>query len=124
MQARILLCGKAVNPPFVHCTKFNAGMPPFKVGQRTAEVDAYFLGTADNAPLIELQLKIRGCVENEADQWMRQRFGAPIETKGPAEFWKTATMWAGAWLPSEPGRCLVHLLPLSENAEIDRIKRL
>ena len=53
-------------------------LPPFKVGQRTAEVDAYFLGTAETAPMIELQLKIRGCVENEADQWLRARFGAPL----------------------------------------------
>lgn len=97
-------------------------LPPFKIGQRTAEVDAYFLGTADNAPLIELQLKVRGCVENDADQWMRERFGAPIDTKGAAEFWKTTTMWAGAWLPSEPGRCIIHFLPLSENSEIERLK--
>jgi hypothetical protein len=25
-------------------------------------------------------------------------------------------------LPSEPSRCLVHFLPLSENAEIERLK--
>ncbi len=97
-------------------------LPPFKVGKRNADVDAYFLGTSNDAPLIELQLKIRGCVENDADQWMRQRFGAPIETKGPAEFWKTSTMWAGAWLPSDPGRCIIHFLPLSENSEIERLK--
>ena len=97
-------------------------LPPFKVGKRTAEVDAYFLGTANDAPLIELQLKIRGCVEDEADQWLRQRFGAPIANEHNKEFWKNDIFWAGAWLPSEPGRCIIHFLPLSENAEIDRLK--
>ena len=98
-------------------------LPPFKVGKRPAAVDAYFLGTANDAPLIELQLKIRGCVEDEADQWMRQRFGAPFASEHQKEFWKNDIFWAGAWLPSEPGRCIIHFLPLSENAEIDRLKQ-
>lgn len=118
-------------------------LPPIKVNKRIAEVDAYFLGTEppalpENAtkeqkdareaalaemPLIELQLKIRGCVEDELDRWMRERFGPPIETKSTREYWKTSFFWAAAFLPSEPGRCLVHFLPLSENAEIDRLKQ-
>jgi hypothetical protein len=118
-------------------------LPPIKVKDRIAEVDAYFLGTEPPAlpadatkeqkdarekalaemPLIELQLKIRGCVEDELDRWMRERFGPPIETKSTREYWKTSFFWAAAFLPSEPGRCLVHFLPLSENAEIDRLKQ-
>jgi hypothetical protein len=39
-------------------------------------------------------------------------------------YWKNAFLWAAALMPSEPGRCLVHFLPLSENAEIARIKQL
>lgn len=97
-------------------------LPPIKVGKRIAEVDAYFAGTDDKAPLIELQLKVRGCVENDAEQWMRERFGPPIETKGTREYWKNSFLWAGAFLPSEPGRCLIHFLPISENGEIERIK--
>src|SRR5690606_29824440 len=78
-------------------------LPPIKVGKRVAEVDAYFLGTEPPAlpdsatteerearkaelaklPLIEVQLKIRGCVETEAEHWMRERFGpAQPERKG------------------------------------------
>ena len=101
-------------------------LPPIKVGKRAAEVDAYFL-TGPNvaekdAPLIELQLKVRGCVEDEAERWMREHFGPPIETKPTREYWKNSFLWAAAFLPSEPGRCVVHFLPLSENAEIDRLK--
>ncbi len=116
--------------------------PPIKFGKRVADVDAYFLGTEppplppdatkeqrdarkaelEKLPLIEVQLKVRGCVEDEVDRWMRERFGPPIETKSTRQYWKNSFLWAAAFLPSEPSRCLVHFLPLSENAEIERIK--
>ncbi len=118
-------------------------LPPIKVGKRVAEVDAYFLGSDPAAlpetatkeqvdafkeqqaklPLIELQLKIRGCSEDELDRWMRERFGPPIETKSTRQYWKNSFLWAAAFMPSEPGRCVVHFLPLSENAEIERLKQ-
>jgi hypothetical protein len=101
-------------------------LPPIKVGKRVAEVSTYFLldaqHTKETAPLIEIQLQVRGCVEDEAERWMRERFGPPIETKSTREYWKNSFLWAAAFLPSEPGRCLIHILPLSENAEIDRLK--
>ncbi len=98
-------------------------LPPFKVGTKTAEVDAYFGGATNEAPLIELQLKVRGCVEDEADRWMRERFGPPIESKSTREYWKNSFLWAMAELPSEPARCILHFLPLSEQAEIARLKQ-
>ena len=98
-------------------------LPPFKVGKHAAEVYAYFGGTEPSSPLIELQLSVRGCVEDEAERWLRERFGPPIENKPTREYWKNSFMWIGAKLPSEPGRCLIHFLPLSENQEIDRIKQ-
>ncbi|HEY6173378.1 MAG TPA: hypothetical protein VIX73_03000 [Kofleriaceae bacterium] len=97
---------------------------PIKVGERTAEVDLYFLGTEPTARLIEIQLKVRGCREDELDHWMRQAFGPPIDSRPTRGYWKNSFLWAAALMPSEPGRCLVHLLPVSENAEIDRIKQL
>ena len=96
---------------------------PIKIGGRTAEVDLYFGGTEPTARLIEIQLKVRGCHEDELDQWMRSALGPPIETRPTRGYWKSSFLWAAALLPSEPGRCLVHLLPLSENGEIDRIKQ-
>ena len=98
-------------------------LPPIKVGKRVAEVYAYFGGREPTSPLIELQLQVRGCVEDEADEWMRARFGPPIETRSAREYWKNSFMWMAAKLPSEPGRCLIHFLPLSENQEIARIKQ-
>ncbi len=102
-------------------------LPPIKVGKRVAEVNTYFLldpaHDQKTAPLIEIQLSVRGCVEDEVVQWMRQRFGPSIESKSTREYWKNSFLWAAAFLPSEPGRCIIHLLPLSENAEIERIKQ-
>jgi hypothetical protein len=98
-------------------------LTPFRIGSRNVDVDLYFLGTEKTAPLIEIQLKVRGCHEDELDQWMRSAFGAPLETRSTRAYWKNSFLWAAALMPSEPGRCLVHLLPLSENAEIDRIKQ-
>ena len=97
---------------------------PFRIGKRNAEVDLYFLGTEPTAKLIEVQLKIRGCHEDELDQWMRSSFGPPVDSKATRGYWKNSFLWAAALMPSEPGRCLVHLLPVSENAEINRIKQL
>ncbi|HEX8107928.1 MAG TPA: hypothetical protein VF516_09390 [Kofleriaceae bacterium] len=97
--------------------------PPIRIGQRSAEVDLYFLGGEPSAPLIEIQLKVRGCHEDELEQWLRAGFGLPMETRPQRAYWKNSFLWIGALMPSDPGRCLVHVLPLSENAEIDRIKQ-
>ena len=97
-------------------------LPPFKIGKSNAEVDLYFLGTEPTAPLIEIQLKVRGCHEDEVESWMRQAFGPPAESKAKVAYWQNAFLWAAALMPSEPGRCLIHFLPLSEASEIARIK--
>lgn len=97
---------------------------PFKIGQRTANVDLYFLGTQKDAPLIEIQISVRGCDEDELAQWLRTNFGAPVDQKPKRGYWQNPHLWIGALLPAEPGRCVVHMLPLSEQAEIARIKGL
>jgi hypothetical protein len=100
-------------------------LPGFKIGKSSiAEMDLYFLGTDPDAKLIEIQLKVRGCDETELDQWMRTALGPPTEQKATRAYWQNKYLWAGALMPSEPARCVVHLLPRSENAEIDRIKQL
>jgi len=119
-------------------------LPPIKVGKRIADVDAYFLGSDPPAlpesatkeqvdefreaqaklPLIELQLKVRGCDEYETEQWISERFGKPdVDSKPTRKYWHNSFLWAAAFLPSEPGRCVIHFLPVSENAEIDRLKQ-
>jgi hypothetical protein len=96
---------------------------PYKIAGRNAEIDLYFDGTEPNAPMIELQLKIRGCLEADLETWMRTNFGPPIENRPNRFYYKNSVLWAAALIPSEAGRCLVHFLPLSEQAEIARIKK-
>ena len=119
-------------------------LTPVKVGKRNADVDAYFLGSdppalpdsatkeqvaefraaQEKLPLIEVQLKVRGCDEYETENWISQRFGKPdVDSKPTRKYWHNSFLWIGAMLPSEPGRCLIHFLPLSENAEIERLKQ-
>ena len=98
-------------------------MPPIKIVDRTATVDLYFDGHADDGKLIEIQLSVRGCVEDDLDRWIRGVMGPPIETRGTRAYWQNSFMWIAALMPSDPGRCLVHLLPRSETAEIERIKQ-
>jgi hypothetical protein len=49
MQARILLCGKAVNPSFVRCTKFNARMPAVRFCNEDAQKAKSLIGTGSSA---------------------------------------------------------------------------
>jgi hypothetical protein len=98
--------------------------PAFPVAKKAAEVDLYFDGTAPQSRLIELQLKIRGCVEDEVEAWLRQHFGAPVEHKGTRAYWRSKRMFLAAFLPHEPGRCILRMLPTSETSEIERIKLL
>lgn len=97
-------------------------MPPMKIANRTATVDLYFDGHGDDGKLIEIQLGVRGCVEDDLDRWMRTALGPPAETRATRGYWKNDFMWVAALMPSEPGRCIVHFLPLSETSEIERLR--
>jgi hypothetical protein len=99
--------------------------PPYLLGaNNNASVDLYFLGSEPTAPLIEIQLQVRGCDDAALDRWFTASFGPAIERRTARAYWKNSFMWIAAQMPSQPGRCLVHMLPLSEQAEIARIKQL
>jgi len=101
-------------------------LPAYKIANRVAEVELYFDGppSKKDAPLIEIQLKVRGCLENDLETWMRTSFGPPIETREDRFYYKNSFLWAAALIPSDPGRCRVHLLPLSEQGQIAKVKLL
>lgn len=98
--------------------------PPFGINKKAAAVDLYFAGTEPTTPLIELQLQIRGCVEEDVEVWLRQNFGAPFERRDTRAYWRNSKMFLAAFLPKDAGRCVIRMLPLSEGAEIERIKLL
>jgi len=97
--------------------------PPVGVAGRPADVDLYFLGTEPSAPVIEIQLQVRGRDEEAQVGVVRQsNFGAPFEDTPRWAAWRNKHVYVIGELPSEPGRCLVRLLPRSEQAEFDRLK--
>lgn len=96
--------------------------PQLALAGRPADVDLYFLGTEPTAPVIEIQLQVRGCREDQLASYLRKSFGDPIEDRGTWIAWKNANVLVIGQLPSEPGRCLVRVLPRSEQAEFDRLR--
>ena len=99
-------------------------LPPYKIAGKVADLSLYFQGSGDDAPLIEIQLQIHGCVEDDIISWMRTAFGAQIEERATRAYWQNKYLWAAAFLPDEPGKCTLHFLPRSETSEIQRIKAL
>lgn len=94
--------------------------PAMKLGDQAAQVDLYFGGTADDAPLIEEQLKIAACDIDKLETWGRTSFGAPYQHGQGETFWKNRYAFF-ALVPSG-SQCLVRVMPLSEQHEIDRIR--
>ena len=101
------------------------GGAAYEIAGRPAELALYFNGPPDkmDAPLVEIQLEIRGCNELELDRWLRKTYGNPVETKGTVSFFQNSFLWVSAQMPSTPGRCRVRVLPLSEGPEIQRVKQ-
>jgi hypothetical protein len=98
------------------------GLPSYTIANRAADLHLYFGGVEPTAQLIEIQVTISGCVEADLEAFMRKAFGMPVETKATRAYWQNSILWAAAVMPSEPGRCRLHLLPLSEQAEIARLR--
>ena len=99
------------------------GQNPLKLAGSAAEVDLYFDGTAPDAKLIESQLKVRGCREEALLEALRKLFGSPEGTQGAKVFWRNRYVFVAAIAPSTPGQCTVRVFPLSETAEIERVRQ-
>lgn len=96
--------------------------PQLAIAGKPADVDLYFLGTEPGAPLIEEQVQVRGCQEDALLMYLRKNFGDPVEDHGTRVFWKNRAIYLIGIAPSEPGRCMVRVFPLSEAAEYERVK--
>jgi len=96
---------------------------PIKIANRATTVDLYFLGSADDAPLIEIQLHTRGCQEDQLIGWMRTSFGQQLDEHDKKYYWQNKYLFAAAFAPISPGECEVHFVPLSEQSEIARLRK-
>ena len=96
--------------------------PELRLAGAPAAVDLYFAGSEPTAPVIEIQLQVRGCNESDVSMWLRKSFGAPTEERATWVAWETSKLYVIGELPSAPGRCLVRALPRSERAEFERLR--
>jgi hypothetical protein len=96
------------------------GQPKVGIGGQNADVDLYFLGNTPAAPVIEIQFQIAGCKDEEILSWLKTNFGAPVEDRGTKVFWEKKSLYIVAELGP---RCLVRLLPKSEQAEYERLTK-
>jgi hypothetical protein len=98
-------------------------LPSLTIGGMKAEVGLYFGSTEPTAPVIEIQLQIAGCKEAPIASWIQTNFGKPFEQRPTKAFWENANVYVVGELPSEPGRCMVRVLPKSEKAELERLRK-
>lgn len=96
--------------------------PALTIASRPADVDLYFLGTTPDAPMIELQLDVRGCEPDRLSLWLRERFGAPRTSTPTWTAWDNRKLYLIAETPTDSSRCLIRVLPRSEQAEFERLR--
>lgn len=97
------------------------GQDPIGIKGMAVDLDLYFGGTEPDASLVEIQMKVGGCNTENLEGWLRKNLGAPFDHNGNRAAWKNAHLYALGYLPlaDEPGRCLVRVIPLSEQARFD-----
>ncbi len=97
--------------------------PQFGIKGMTSEVDLFFAGTEPTSPLVKIQLKVRGCKDEQLFSWMQTNFGDPYEKVSPTVMrWKNAHLYAVGRIPFDTGLCILDFLPISEKAMADLIK--
>lgn len=96
--------------------------PALTIASRPADVDLYFLGETPDAPMIELQLDVRGCEPDRLSLWLRERFGAPRTSTPTWSAWENRKLYLIAESPTDTSRCLIRVLPRSEQAEFERLR--
>lgn len=94
--------------------------PKLGIAGMNADVDLYFAGSEPTSPVIEIQFQIAGCKDEKLLTWLKTNFGAPAEDRGTKAFWETPAMYMVAELGA---RCMVRLLPKSEQAEYARLQK-
>lgn len=97
--------------------------PQFGIKGMTSEVDLFFASTEPDAALVKIQLKIRGCKEEQLFSWMQTNFGDPYEKLSPTVMrWKNSHLFIAGRMPFEPGLCILDIFPTAEKALFELIK--
>lgn len=99
------------------------GQKPMGIRGMVTDIDLYFGGQDPEAKLVEIQMKVGSCDDEQLYGWMQTNFGRPVEDKGSRKLWKSKFVYAIGEMPvpDEPGRCLVHIIPVGEKARYERL---
>lgn len=96
------------------------GQPKIGVAGMNADVDLYFGANEPTAKVIEIQLQISGCDDDKLLGWLKKSFGPPTEDRGTRVLWTLPVIYVIGELGA---RCMVRVLPRSEQAEYERLTR-
>lgn len=92
--------------------------PKIGIAGMNADVDLYFGANDPAAKVIEIKFQIPGCDDDKLHTWLKQSFGTPSEDRGTKLLWQLPVIYLIAELGP---RCLVRVLPKSEQAEFARL---
>jgi hypothetical protein len=97
----------------------HAGTVP--IGSQQADVNLYFAGRAPQAPLIEIELTIRGCNPDEAGPALTAALGEPTERRDKRMTWKGSRAYIAGRLPLEGRRCVISFVPATDAKRIGEL---
>jgi hypothetical protein len=94
------------------------------VAGQHGQVNLFFRGHGDDAPLIEIELEFLTCSPDAIFGALTQKLGTQFQ-----RFGKSAVVWAGeravifARLPADDGTCLVHFVIPEDRARLERLRK-
>jgi hypothetical protein len=93
------------------------------LGGQDAYVGALFAGTADDAPLAEIELHVEHCKADELRSWLKHTFGDPTTEKEGAVFWKKKILYIAAKVPPSGSECDVNFVEAKNSARISELQK-
>ena len=98
------------------------GAPAIKVGDQPAAVDLYFDGQGDDASLIEIALRIRGCNIDAVDAALRTALGPSTQRRGRKLFWRSKFSFVAARLRVDGNACEVNFVDPKDTTRIAKLR--
>jgi hypothetical protein len=93
------------------------------IGGQSGNVDLYFDGHTDDAPLAEILVTVLRCREQPIEQALIEQLGAPAERVKSALVWQRPLVNIVAMLPSEPDLCELSFLHPNQTERLDSLRR-
>ncbi len=96
--------------------------PQIVIAEQVAQVDLYFRGTEDTAPLVEILVAVNRCKPNQIETALNSQLGAPGKTLEGKLFWEGKAAVIIAQLPASDGVCEINFVAPTEKDQIAHLK--